>query len=170
MNIEVMVLPYQDKTLLYQLIQLYRYDSSEFDGHVLNEHGFYLYKYFDHQWTDDYRRPYLIRVDGEIAGFALVSLDVPPEYMKLSTAERTHTIGDFFIMRKYRRIGVGRVAAQFIMEQHRGFWEIRQTAANTYAHSFWKQVISDYVGEGNYQEKLIQTDQWNGPVFVFRSE
>ena len=102
MNIDVSLVPYEEKTILYNLIQLYRYDSSEFDGHVLNKHGLYLYKYLDHQWTEDYRRPFIVKVDGEIAGFALVSLDVPKEYMKLSSAEMTNTISDFFIMRKYR--------------------------------------------------------------------
>nr|WP_216855259.1 hypothetical protein [Paenibacillus alba] len=60
------LVPYEEKSVLYNLIQLYRYDSSEFDGHVLNHHGMYLYKYFDHQWTDEYRRPFIVKVDGEI--------------------------------------------------------------------------------------------------------
>ena len=92
MNIDVSLVPYEEKTILYNLIQLYRYDSSEFDGHVLNKHGLYLYKYLDHQWTRGlYERPFIVKVDGEIAGFALVSLDVPKEYMKLSSAEMTNT-------------------------------------------------------------------------------
>ncbi|WP_336765722.1 hypothetical protein [Paenibacillus sp. USHLN196] len=54
MNIEIVLVPYEEKTVLYNLVQLYRYDSSEFDGHVINDHGLYLYKYFDHQWTDNF--------------------------------------------------------------------------------------------------------------------
>lgn len=71
------IVPYEDKLVLSNLIQLYRYDSSEFDDHKLGQHGLYLYKYLDHQWTEDYRRPFIVRVDGEIAGFVLVVLDVP---------------------------------------------------------------------------------------------
>jgi predicted acetyltransferase len=169
MNIELFLVPYEDKTVLYNLIQLYRYDSSEFDGHALNKHGFYLYKYFDHQWTEEYRRPFMFKVDGEIAGFALVSLDVPKEYMKLSSAEKTNTIGDFFIMRKYRRRGVGKEVASSLFNQFRGTWEIRQTFANKNAYEFWKQVITQYKGSGSYQEELIQDERWNGPVFVLQS-
>ena len=84
MDIQITDVPYEDKTILYNLIQLYRYDSSEFDGHVLNEHGFYLYKYLDNQWTEDYRRPFIVKVDGEIAGFVFVILDVPKEFTVLS--------------------------------------------------------------------------------------
>lgn len=169
MNIDLSLVPYEEKTVLYNLIQLYRYDSSEFDGHVLNKHGFYLYKYLDHQWTDEYRRPFIIKVDGEIAGFVLVSLDVPKEYMKLSSAEITNTISDFFIMRKYRRRGVGNAVASLLFEQFRGTWEIRQTFANKNAYEFWKNVITKFKGLGSYQEETIQDERWNGPVFVFQS-
>lgn len=84
MNSELTLVPYKDKSILYNLIQFYRYDSSEYDGNALNEHGHYLYKYLDHQWTDDYRRPFIVKVEGEIAGFALVMLDVPKHFTKLA--------------------------------------------------------------------------------------
>ena len=169
MNIDVSLVPYEDKTILYHLIQLYRYDSSEFDGHVLNRRGLYLYRYLDDQWTKDYRRPFIVKVDEEIAGFALVSLDVPREYMKLSSAEMTNTISDFFIMRKYRRRGVGKAAAASLLEQFRGTWEIRQTFANKNAYEFWKNIITQYICNGSYQEEILQDERWNGPVFVFKS-
>ncbi|WP_275983945.1 GNAT family N-acetyltransferase [Paenibacillus hamazuiensis] len=98
----------------------------------------YLYKYFDHQWTDEYRRPFIVKVDGEIAGFALIMLDVPKELMKLSTSQKTNVISDFFIMRKYRRKGVGRHVAYSLFEMFTGTWEIRQTLANKSAYTFWK--------------------------------
>lgn len=69
--LEIHAIDYEDKHVLHNLMQLYRYDSSEFDGHELNIHGLYLYKYIDHQWTDTYRRPLMIKVNGELAGFAL---------------------------------------------------------------------------------------------------
>ncbi|MET3940426.1 hypothetical protein ABIC22_003238 [Paenibacillus sp. PvP094] len=68
--LEINAIDYEDKHVLHNLMQLYRYDSSEFDGHELNIHGLYLYKYIDHQWTDTYRRPLMMKVNGEIAGFA----------------------------------------------------------------------------------------------------
>ncbi|ACT03170.1 GNAT family N-acetyltransferase [Paenibacillus sp. JDR-2] len=168
MRIELLQVAYEDKTILNNLIQLYRYDSSEFDGHVLNNHGLYLYKYFDHQWTDEYRRPLMVKADGEIAGFALISLDVPKEYMKWSTAEKTNVISEFFIMRKYRRKGLGRHVACLLFEQFTGIWEVRQTANNQPAYTFWKQIISKYTNN-DYLETILQNEKWNGPVFVFES-
>ncbi len=81
--VEINAIDYEDKHVLHNLMQLYRYDSSEFDGHELNIHGLYLYKYIDHQWTDTYRRPLMIKVNGEIAGFALLMLDVPREFVRM---------------------------------------------------------------------------------------
>ncbi|WP_251572706.1 hypothetical protein [Paenibacillus sp. MER TA 81-3] len=48
--LEIQPIPYKDKPVLQNLLQLYRYDSSEFDGHD---------KYLDHQRTDEYRHPFL---------------------------------------------------------------------------------------------------------------
>jgi len=169
MKVELTLVPYEEKTVLYNLMQLYRYDSSEFDGHALNDHGLYVYKYLDHYWTDEHRRPFMVKVDGELAGLALVSLDRPPEQMMLSQAERTHTVNEFFIMRKFRGRGAGREAACSLFDQIRGTWEVRQTYANKSAHAFWQRVIAQYTAGGGYEEKLLHDERWHGPVFVFRS-
>lgn len=34
--VEIKTIDYEDKHVLHNLMQLYRYDSSEFDGHELN--------------------------------------------------------------------------------------------------------------------------------------
>lgn len=99
----------------------------------------------------------------------MISLDVPKEYMKLSTAEKTNSVSDFFIMRKYKRKGVGRKVACSLFEQFSGLWEVRQTFANKSAYEFWKQVITKYKENNFYTEQLIQDEKWNGPVFVFDS-
>ena len=57
--LEVLQVPYEDKSILSNLIQFYRYDSSEFDQNELTNHGVYLYKYLDHQWTDEYRKHFI---------------------------------------------------------------------------------------------------------------
>lgn len=93
--LEILRVPYEDKIILNSLIQFYRYDSSEFDGYELTNHGVYLYKYLDHQWTDDYRKPFYLKINGELAGFVLVLTDVPKEYVKASTSTQTNVISDF---------------------------------------------------------------------------
>lgn len=169
MNIEISLVPYEDKTIIYNLIQLYRYDSSEFDGHALNKHGLYLYKYLDNQWTEDYRRPFIVKVDGEISGFVFVMLDVPKEFTVVSSAEKTNVISDFFIMRKFRRKGVGKKVAFWIFDRFPGTWEIKQTPGNKIAYQFWRKVINEYAGMNLLHEEIAPNEKWNGPVMVFQS-
>lgn len=169
MNIEISLVPYEDKTIMYNLIQLYRYDSSEFDGHVLSKHGHYLYKYLDNQWTDDYRRPFIVKVDGEISGFVFIILDVPKEFTVLSSAEKTNVISDFFIMRKFRHKGVGKKVAFSMFDLFPGTWEIKQTPGNKIANLFWRKVINEYTGANLLHEEIVSNIKWHGPVMVFQS-
>ncbi|NUU77632.1 GNAT family N-acetyltransferase [Paenibacillus xylanilyticus] len=167
--LEVTAIDYEDKHVLHNLIQLYRYDSSEFDGHGLTKHGLYLYKYLDHQWTDTFRYPLMIRVNGELAGFALLMLAVPREFVHVSVASETNVISDFFILRKFRNKGYGKQAAFQIFDLFLGAWEIRQTLANKPANQFWNRVIHDYT-EGMYREKVLNEEHWTGPIQVFGDE
>ena len=99
-----------DKFVLRNLFQLYQYEFSEIEEPAfadVNEHGLYDYtKYLDHYWTEDDRHPFLIRVDGKLAGFTLVQ-----EYSYLNATEKTHCIAEFFVMRRYRLHGVGEQVA-----------------------------------------------------------
>lgn len=170
MKVTLSIVHYEDKPILSNLIQLYRYDSSEFEGHVLSPHGQYSYKYLDHQWTEDYRRPFIVKVNGEIAGFVLTILDVPKDVTKLSTATQTNVISDLFIMRKFRRKGIGQQVAISIFEQFKGIWEVRQTMKNKPAHAFWKKVITDYKKSHSYRKEILDNEQWHGPVIVFNND
>lgn len=164
--LDITPVPYEDKNVLHNLIQLYRYDSSEYDGHALTDHGLYLYKYLDHQWTDVYRHPLFVRIDGELAGFVLLILNVPIEFVKISTATETNVISDFFIMRKFRGMNYGKQVAFSIFDRFPGSWEVRQSTANLPANQFWNKVIHDYTN-GSYREEILDGESWKGPVQIF---
>ena len=74
----------------------------------------------------------------------MVLAGVPKEYDKLSTANETNVISDFFIMRKFRRWNYGKQAVFYLFDRFPGAWEIRQTETNIQAHQFWKSVIDEY--------------------------
>ena len=100
-------------------MQLYLYDFSEIDGGDVNEGGEFPYRWLDHYWTESGRNPFLVYSDGRIAGFVLVRTD--------ATAGRgpdTKSVAEFFIMRKFRRMGIGRKAAFQVFDRFRGAWEV----------------------------------------------
>lgn len=55
-----------------------------------------------------------------------------------------HNIADFFVMHKYRRLGVGKFSAKKVFDIHKGDWKISQWSKNLPAQKFWKTVINEY--------------------------
>src|SRR4051794_29927930 len=112
MVVEVVDARESDRSVLRRLVELYRYDFSEFDDADVDDHGEFGYRYLDNYWTEPDRHPYLIRCDARWAGFALVRSGDPND------------MAGFFIMRKYRRSGVGRGAARDVLGRFPGRWTV----------------------------------------------
>ncbi len=160
MDIQVVEAGYEDKPVLRNLMELYVYDFSEFIDCDVNEHGLYDYGYVDHYWTENGRYPFLIRVDGKLAGFVLVR----------ETGEgpgRRLMVTEFFVMRKYRRKGVGKFAAWQTFDRFHGIWKIGEVKTNTPAVQFWRAIVGEYT-HGNFQE-VNDDPSWDGPMQVFES-
>jgi len=167
-KIEVSLAGYQEKIILRNLLELYTYDFSELDGEDVDESGLYGYRHLDHYWIDPERFPFLIRMNGELAGFALVRRGTYFPELDSSEIGLSWLIAEFFVMRKYRRQGIGTFVARDLFERLPGRWEIAQIEGNTEAQIFWRKVIGDYSG-GNYSEVLVKNDCWRGPVQVFNN-
>ena len=161
MNISVRPIPFEEKSVLRNLMHLYLYDLSEFNHEDVDHHGLFEYKYLDHYWTEADRQAFFIEVSGHLAGFVLIN-------RHSVVAENANTIAEFFVMRKYRRQGIGLQVAKEVFDKLPGEWEVREISENTVAQSFWRNVIGTYTG-GQYQERVINNERWNGPVQTFRS-
>jgi predicted acetyltransferase len=147
MNIQIIKISGEDRQLISNLLQFYMYDFSEFTGHDTEPSGLFgVYPDLEKYWNDETRFPYLIRKDEKNIGFVFVKLMHAAELNYFSIAE-------FFIMRKYRRKGIGRRAAEQVLDLHKGNWEIFQMESNNSAHAFWRGVISDYT-KGQFSERV----------------
>jgi predicted acetyltransferase len=134
--VEVIEAAADDQPVVRRLLELYLHDFSLFTGADVDRDGRFGYPYLDAYWRDSDRKPFLFRVDGRWAGFALVRTGVP------------HDMAEFFIMRKYRRGGVGSAAARDLFARFPGAWQVRQMRANVDATSFWRRAIPvDFVEE-----------------------
>jgi predicted acetyltransferase len=134
-----------DRTIVRRLLQLYHYDFSEFDGSDVNPHGEYLHRYLDEYWTDSDRKAFLFRVEGALAGFALVFTGDPRD------------IAEFFVMRKYRGRGVGARAAASLLDQFPGRWTVRQQLTNPAATAFWRKAIRYPFQEHEQDAEIVQS-------------
>ncbi len=169
MKLEVLPATAVDATALRNLMQLYHYDFSEIvgldgDDNDLDEHGLFREVYVDRHVTDPDRAAFLVRVDGRLAGFCLVANQ---SYFGPDPGN-THEIAEFFVVRKYRRLGVGAEVARQVFERFPGRWEVAQVPENTAAQAFWRKVIGEYTG-GRYEEHVLDSERWKGPVQVFEN-
>jgi predicted acetyltransferase len=145
MQVELKTARVDDKPVIANLLQLYLHDFSEFAGWAINEHGLFDYPWLDHYWRDPARFPFLIRVDGELAGFALV-------HSSDQEGPQVHHLAEFFVLRKFRRMGVGEAAARQLFDRMPGSWSVAQMARNVVAQHFWRMVIRRYTG-GSFTER-----------------
>jgi predicted acetyltransferase len=105
MSVELKRVTADEKEILKNLLEKYDYEFSQWDKRDVNKLGLYGYPYLDHYWTEDKRWAYFILVDGQLAGFAMVI-----DYPEVKDRETDFQMAEFFVMYKYRRMGVGREA------------------------------------------------------------
>lgn len=160
--ITIQKVEYEHKSTLRNLLELYKYDFSEFDPEDVNENGLYDYKYLDHYWTEEGRHPFFIRVDGKLAGFVLVRMMGTNEHN-----QPIYSVAEFFVMKKYRKLGVGMTASTEVFNRFRGIWKVAQIENNIPAQIFWKKAIERYTNN-NFQE--VRENEWHGPIQTFSNE
>ena len=73
---------------------------------------------------------------------------------------------EFFVLRRFRRHGVGRAAAFAAFDHFGGPWEVRQREENPNATAFWRRTIDEYT-RGDYEETRWVRPQWSEFVQTF---
>lgn len=155
-----------DAPLLGNLIELYTHDLSAVFPHIeLGPDGRFGYPKLPLYWSEPERRfAFLLRSAGRIAGFALVTRGSPavddPDVLD---------IAEFFVLRRYRRSGVGRQAAFLLWRRLPGRWTVRVSEGNIGALAFWRGVIAGFT-EGPMAELTRPGEPHPWRVFCFESE
>ena len=162
MKIEIIQAKIEQKPMLANLLELYAYDFTEFADFDIGENGFYGYEWLPLYWTESNRFPYLIYVDGKLAGLVLVQKGSP-----ISDDKEIFDIAEFFIMRKYKRKKIGTTAAIKVWEKFKGTWQVRVLIENKIACAFWLNVIKEFIGSIPLGNKVrIKDSEW----LVYRFE
>jgi predicted acetyltransferase len=106
-------------------------------------------------WEQGYE-VYLAKVGDALAGFALVG----------SAAEwlgdiGAHDIHEFFVLRGFRRSGIGQRMATLLWDGQPGEWLVRVLEANAPAAAFWRTAISNYsLGSCQEEGRVVKGRQW----------
>jgi predicted acetyltransferase len=149
-----------EKPAVADLIQLYQSDLSGFNGAESAGQGCLGHARIDSSGGES-SRPFLIRADEQLVGFALVGRE-----SRRQAFFDGYTVADLFIKRCCRRQGFGRAAAIALFDRFPGPWEVSSCALNVPGQIFWRGVVDRYTN-GRYVETWIQTATWRGPVQSF---
>jgi predicted acetyltransferase len=133
--------------VVQNLARFYVYDMSEHCGFSCPESGLFGCR-DDSFWTCERNRFFLVRAGREIAGFAVVESPA-------RTAD--HDMAEFFVLRKFRRRGVGTEVARRLFGMLPGKWSVMQLPENKPAIAFWRRVIADYTS-GAFRESRGRRD------------
>lgn len=149
-----------DRMPVYRMLELYQHDLSDIWDQDLDTHGVYGYE-LDRYWGKEDCHAYVALVDGKHAGFALADTAV-----KIEPAG--HWMDQFFVLKKYRRRGVGADLAVHVFAELPGHWEVGQMPNNIAAQAFWRSIIGVYT-DGRFSEQRITRGWWQGLVQSFES-
>jgi predicted acetyltransferase len=151
--------------IIENLMQLYTHDFSEFwtgtpRGDLNPDGRFEAYPLAEY-WSRANWSALFIWYSEVLAGFSLIN-------------DRTHSgeaanrnVAEFFILRKYRGQGVGRIAAERIFSSHPGSWEVAVARKNVPAQEFWRDTIQNAGKASHIRELDLCRAEWNGPIFRF---
>jgi predicted acetyltransferase len=132
----------EQESVLANLLELYAHDFSEFHGLELGEDGRFGYRHLPLYWSEPGRHPFLVRMNGKLAGLVLVKRG-----SETSGNESVWDMAEFFVLRGYRRRGIGTEIAHEVWRRFPGSWEVRVMRSNRAARRFWERAIAAFTGK-----------------------
>lgn len=135
MHIELIPTSADQLPLIANLYQYYAYESSDWEQEDVERDGrFYVHhEHLERYWQEDGWSAQLLLVDGFIAGFLLIERSELPDIDALEFA-------DLFILRKYRRQGIGRALVHQVLGDG-GSWLVRFYEQDELASAFWRRLL-----------------------------
>lgn len=161
MDVEIVEVEEERKHVLGRLLQFYLYEFSIYEDTDVNQEGLFEYEHFDKYWKKGNRHPFLFKYQGQLVGFALIRTSLPS---KLFDDQTVSEIAEFFVMKKYRRKGIGKNAAFKIFDKFSGRWEIWQLEKNIASKKFWRAIIDEFM-DGEWHERWGE----KGPIQYFEN-
>ena len=163
-HIEVNPASPEQASIVASLLELYAHDFSEFHDLEIGPDGRFGYRSLPLYWSEPGRRPFLVRSDGKWAGFVLIKRG-----SEVSANETIWDMAEFFILRGYRRRGIGTHVAHEVWRRFPGPWEVRVMQSNVSASHFWERAISMFTGEAIHPVRFEKGDEcWK--LFSFESK
>ena len=161
--LEVLPATPEQEPILANLLELYAHDFSEFIDLRLGPDGRFGYPWLPLYLSEETRYPFLVKVDGELAGLVFVVRG-----SRITRDPKIWDMAEFFIVRRYRRRGVGAAVARKVWERFPGLWEVRVVEGNEPAYAFWRAATRAFTNSAVQEHStIIEGKRWS--VFSFVS-
>jgi predicted acetyltransferase len=138
MDIQLIPASPEQLPLIGNLYQFYAYESSDWEQEDVEIDGrFYVHQeYLQLYWQRPDWSAQLILLDGFIAGFLLIERSEIPGVHALEFA-------DLFILKKYRRQGIGRALVEQVIIASQQPWVVSCYRQDPLAVPFWQTLLSE---------------------------
>ncbi|MEZ4863860.1 MAG: GNAT family N-acetyltransferase [Caldilineaceae bacterium] len=149
-----------EQRVLHNLFELYLYDFSTIEPQPIGADGRFSHpEMLAAYWEDPQRYPFLIQQECTPIGFALVKRG-----SALAGDLEAMDLAEFFILRSFRRSGIGRQAAHQVWDRFPTptRWLVRVLTVNTPALAFWEAAIGPYT-QGEYVREQIRQHDYTPP-------
>ena len=136
MHIELLPTSIDQLSLIANLYQYYAYESSDWEQEDVEADGrFYIHQpHLERYWSEPDWSAQLILADGFIAGFLLIERSELPGVDALEFA-------DLFILKKYRRQGIGRALVEQVILASQHSWIVSLYPQDPLAVPFWQAMF-----------------------------
>lgn len=155
MNIEQVKLEkieVQDKEVLENIYQFYLYDMSVYNNEDIDSMGLYDVEFLNLFFKEEGLTAFFIKIDKKIGGVILLQSD-----KWAPSSGEDYYISEFFVLKKYRRNGVGKKALKELFSLYPGKYVLGQLPNNNPAIDFWKSVYFEY--QIKYKESYEDTKE-----------
>ncbi|MCM2387368.1 GNAT family N-acetyltransferase [Streptomyces albipurpureus] len=144
MRVEVVPAAERDRDVLGNLLQFYLYDFSELRDLDVTPQGGFAYHFLDDFLKERDREACLFKAGEILVGFSMTrQLD-----------DSSREMSKFFVLRRHRRHGMGKAAAQQVLRRHPGHRTLSFDRANHAAAHFWPPLVS-HLASGPVQRREI---------------
>ncbi len=151
MEILLRIIEKDEKPVLASLFNYYMYEFSDLTRSKLQPDGSYIRntELIDRYWQKENHYPYFILADEEIAGFVFIR-HYPSE-------DGVFDIDQFFVLKRFARMGIGSAAFKRSLELFPGKWIVRVMKENERGFLFWNSAVGAVTG-GNFRHSFELDD------------
>ena len=126
----------------------YLIELSEFDPDIqFDDRGTPLYTWFDNYWTDNDRFPIFLKIDGKIAGLALIR----------EIGNMKYEIAEFYVLPEYRKDGNSIWFASEITNLFEGEFTFSTRLSNHRAVNFWNKFANLFESNSFSDDEMWRT-------------